>query len=58
MPCNVVLALAAHRHFMQVSLACLKSEFQDLGSRKQIVTDVFVLPFPWHRAPQRGQEGV
>lgn len=41
-----------------VRLACLKSEFKDLGSRKRIVTDVFVLPFPWHRAPQRGQEGV
>lgn len=41
-----------------VKLACLKSEFRDLGSRKLIVTDVFVLPFPWHIAPQREDEGV
>ena len=41
-----------------VKLACLKSEFKDLGSRKLMAADVFVLPFLWHVAPQRGEEGV
>lgn len=41
---------------MQCKVGLFEVGVQRLG-QWEIVTDVFVLPFPWHVAPQKGWRG-